>query len=208
MQSAVAQEAPDTQPAGAGEPVSRRGAFPGEWRFLAALALLAGGVASFMAWRACPAPAWLTTYGLGFPLVAYSLALIRRYRVARRWPEVQVQVEGAFVEEVLVATEEHDGRNYRPLVHYRFDWDGRTVRCDRFAPDLPAWNRVSWDAARQLARAYPRGAVVTARVCPTDPAWAVLRTDRPASRLSHACAWLILGAGLMAFSLWLAHRCV
>src|SRR5687768_7539937 len=95
------------------------GPFPGERVFL----LVFVGSALTPAWllvQTSRSGVWLAGYCIGLALMAYGVGVLRRVRVARRWPCGTASVVTSRVDDVWVPVESDDGLEYRPLVVYDY----------------------------------------------------------------------------------------
>jgi hypothetical protein len=167
--------------------------FPGEIAFLAVVSALLTLVVSVPALRG-RWHAWMLIYLVGTPFILYGLAVIRRLRVVRRWPEFSARIVSAEVESVPVS-DETQPLYFRPTVLFEYEVEGRRYRSSRFCPTEYGYLSKAMTDAPAHVRDLSKAGVATAKVSAANPSWAVLRTDLLRYRMSHV--WAILTAGAL-----------
>jgi hypothetical protein len=177
-------------------------AFPGEVAFLS----VAAAISTMVVW--VPAlrgrwETWMAIYLMGVPFVLYGLAVIRRLRVVRGWPELSVRIVSAEVESVSVS-DETQSWYFRPMVLFEYEVEGHGYRSRRFCPTEYGYLSKAMTDALLHVRAVSRSGVATARVSMASPHWAVLRTDVLRHRMSHVWAILTTGGLICAVGLCMA----
>jgi hypothetical protein len=169
----------------------RSAPFPGELAFVGAFVAGAGLPALWFA-VATGQSVWLIAYAIGVGLLCYSLAILRRTQVAKRWPTTTGRVVRSSVGEVYVP-DENTGTQYVPSVLYEYVVGAALHQSNRFSVSPAAFRSVQWGDAKNLAFQCQPGAAVQVRVCPTNPNWAVLRSELSPYRRSHTIAIFIGG---------------
>ncbi len=123
--------------------------------------------------------------GKGFATIFFGLffvmgTLFTVFMLAETWKEFEPWLWPATDCTILssgVTETGNDENPYRPLVHYRYEVDGRILESDRLSRSNGGTS--SYDRARDLAARYRPGDRANCRVSPDHPAFAVLERRIP-----------------------------
>jgi hypothetical protein len=127
-----------------------------------------------------PGGRWfLITLGLAVALIGalFVWLLGRSYLRARemhQWPEVPCMILSSEIEERI-----HDPQSpteYRHLVSFGYEWQGKARSSDLFSLRGSAWSSKR-GLVEKRAAGFPVGARSTCRINPADPDFAVLKPD-------------------------------
>lgn len=173
--------------------------FPGELAFVGAFVAGAGLPAIWFA-VAIGHGVWLIAYAIGVSLLCYSLAILRRTQVAKRWPITLGRVVSSSIGEVHVP-DENTNTQYVPSVLYEYVVGATLHQSNRFSVSSAGFRSVRWGDAKNLVFQCRPGAAVQVRVCPNNPNWSVLRSELSSCRRDHIVAVLIGGVLVTIVSL-------